>query len=223
MCGRFALFAMGESLARQFGVPGTPSLAPRYNIAPSQAVPTVRVQASGGGREVASLRWGLIPSWAKDPDIGNRMINARSETAREKPAFRGAFRRRRCLIPASGFYEWQRRERRKQPYFVKMRDDRPFAFAGLWERWQGPDEAVVESCTILTTAANAVVAPIHDRMPVIVPPSEYGRWLDPALQDTEPLESLLAPFPPEEMAAYPVGFKVNAPSNDDAECVAPLS
>jgi len=223
MCGRFALFTLSENLARQFGVSGAPAVSPRYNIAPSQAVDAVRAAATGGGREVASLRWGLVPSWAKDAAIGNRMINARSETVREKPAFRNAFRRRRCLIPASGFYEWQRREGQKQPYFVTMRDERPFAFAGLWDRWQGPDETAIESCTILTTAANAVVAPIHDRMPVIVSAAEYERWLDPALQDTEPLDGLLVPFPSEEMAAYPVSAKVNAPSNDDAECVAPLS
>lgn len=223
MCGRFALFTLSENLARQLGVSATSSLAPRYNIAPSQPVTAVRASATGSGREFASLRWGLIPSWARDPGIGNRMINARSETVREKPAFRNAFRRRRCLIPASGFYEWQRREGRKQPYFVKMRDGRLFAFAGLWDRWQGPDETAIETCTILTTAANAVLAPIHDRMPVIVPDAEYERWLDPALQDTTSLDRLLAPFPPEEMGAYPVSARVNAPSNDDAECVAPLS
>ena len=204
MCGRFALYAKGEILAEEFGVSARPAGPPRHNIAPSQDVAAVRAVPAGGVREIALLRWGLVPFWSKDLAIGSRLINARSETVREKPSFRDAFRRRRCLIPASGFYEWLRKEGGKQPYYVRMRDERPFAFAGLWDRWEGPAGGAVESCTILTTAANDVLAPIHDRMPVILPRAEYGKWLDPALTDTDSLVPLLAPFRPDEMVAYPV-------------------
>jgi putative SOS response-associated peptidase YedK len=222
MCGRFTLFEPDKVLSREFGVSGAPPLSPRYNIAPSQSVAAVRPVPEGSGRELALLRWGLIPSWSKDPAIGNRLINARAETAREKPSFRNAFKRRRCLIPANGFYEWQRLERGKRPYFVRMRDERVFAFAGLWDRWESPDEGAVETCTILTISANAVLAPIHDRMPVILPPGEYDRWLDPSLKDPDSLTPLLVPFPPEKMLAYPVSPRVNAPSADDKGCIAPL-
>ena len=222
MCGRFTLFEPDQVLAREFGVSDFPPRSPRYNIAPSQPITAVRAAPSGSGREIALLRWGLIPSWSKGPATGNRLINARAETAREKPSFRNAFRRHRCLIPTSGFYEWQRQERGKQPYFVRMRNGHPFAFAGLWDRWERPDEGAVETCTILTTAANDVLAPIHDRMPVIVPPGEYDRWLDPSLRDPDSLAPLLVPFPPEEMLAFPVSPRVNAPSTDDEGCIAPL-
>ena len=221
MCGRFTLFEADKVLSREFGVSGISPLSPRYNIAPSQPVACVRAVPAGAGREFALMRWGLIPSWSKDPAIGNRLINARSETAREKPSFRSAFRRHRCLIPASGFYEWQRRERGKQPFYIRMRDGRPFAFAGLWERWEPPDGAAVETCAILTTGANAILAPIHDRMPVIMPPGGYDRWLDPAIRDPDSVTPLLVPFPPEMMIAFPVGTRVNAPSNDDPGCVEP--
>jgi len=223
MCGRFTLFEADKVLSKEFGVSGIPLLSPRYNIAPSQPVATVRAASAGTGRELALLRWGLIPSWSKDPSIGNRLINARAETAREKPSFRNAFRRHRCLIPVSGFYEWRRLVRGKQPYFVRLRDEQLFAFAGLWDRWESPDKGVIETCTILTTAANAVLAPIHDRMPVILPPTEYARWLDPALQNTDSLGPLLVPFPPEDMMAFPVSTRVNAPSVDDEKCIAPLA
>jgi len=222
MCGRFTLFEPDKILSREFGVSGFPTLSPRYNIAPSQPVATVRAAPAGSGREVALLRWGLIPSWSKDPAIGNRLINARAETVREKPSFRNAFRRHRCLIPASGFYEWQRQERAKQPYFVRMRNERVFAFAGLWDRWERPDEGAIETCTILTISANAVLAPIHDRMPVIVPTMEYDRWLDTSLKNPDSLAPLLVPFPPEEMLAFPVSPRVNTPSTDDEGCIAPL-
>jgi putative SOS response-associated peptidase YedK len=222
MCGRFTLFEADKVLSRGFGVSGIPPLSPRYNIAPSQPVAAVRATPTGEGRELAFLRWGLIPSWSKDPAIGNRLINARAETAQEKPSFRSAFRRHRCLIPTNGFYEWQRLERGKQPYFVRMRDGQLFAFAGLWDRWESPDKDVIETCTILTTAANTVLAPIHDRMPVILPPTEYARWLDPALRDPDSLAPLLVPFPPEEMLAFPVSPRVNAPTVDDEKCIAPL-
>jgi putative SOS response-associated peptidase YedK len=222
MCGRFTLFEPDKVLAREFGVSDFPPRSPRYNIAPSQPITAVRATPTGSGREIALLRWGLIPSWSKDPAIGIRLINARAETAGEKPSFRNAFRRHRCLIPASGFYEWLRWERGKQPYFVRMRDGHPFAFAGLWDRWESPDEGAVETCAILTTAANDVLAPIHDRMPVILPSGEYDRWLDPSLLNTDSLAPLLVPFPPEEMLAYPVNPRVNAPSTDDEGCIAPL-
>jgi Uncharacterized conserved protein len=222
MCGRFTLFEADKILSKEFGVSDIPTLSPRYNIAPSQPVTAVRATFTGSGRELALLRWGLIPSWSKDPAIGNRLINARAETASEKPSFRNAFRRHRCLIPASGFYEWRRQERGKQPYFVRMRDERLFSFAGLWDRWESPDKGVIETCTILTTVANAVLAPIHDRMPVILPPREYDRWLDPALRDPDSLAPLLVPFPPEEMLAFPVSPRVNTPTVDDEKCISPL-
>jgi len=222
MCGRFTLFEADKILSREFGVFGIPLLSARYNIAPSQPVAAVRATPAGSGREIALFRWGLIPSWSKDAAIGNRLINARAETAREKPSFRNAFRRHRCLIPANGFYEWQRQERGKQPYYVRMRDERLFAFAGLWDRWESPDKGVIETCTILTTVANAVLAPIHDRMPVILPPTKYAQWLDPALPNTDSLVPLLVPFPPEDMLALPVNPRVNSPTVDDEKCIAPL-
>jgi len=222
MCGRFTLFESGRVLSENFGLGEIPPMKPRFNIAPSQTVAAVRTSPAGGARELAFLRWGLIPSWAKDRSIGSRMINARAETVREKPAFRNAFRRRRCLVPANGFYEWQRREDRKQPYYIRMRDERIFAFAGLWDRWEGEEGSVVETCAILTTAANRVLVPVHDRMPVILDPGMYDRWLDPTTPDPGSLAPLLVPFPTEEMVAFPIGSRVNSPSVDDEGCIAPL-
>ena len=219
MCGRFTLFEADKILSKEFGVSGIPPMSPRYNIAPSQPVAAVRVAPAGTNRELALLRWGLIPSWSKDTAIGNRLINARAETAREKPSFRNAFKRHRCLISANGFYEWQRLERGKQPFYIRMRDGHPFAFAGLWDRWESPDEGVIETCAILTTAANTALAPIHDRMPVILPSTEYGRWLGPSLQDADSLEALLMPFPAENMISYPVSSRVNSPAVDDEGCI----
>ena len=167
------------------------------------------------------MRWGLIPSWATDPAIGNRLANARSESVLEKPAFRAAMRRRRCLIPADGFYEWKKNGRNKQPYLIGLRDGRLFAFAGLWEAWEGADHSYVESCTILTTTPNELMAPIHDRMPVILPAEAYGPWLDPAVPPAEVL-AWLRPLPADQMTAYPVSTLVNNPRNDRPECVAPL-
>jgi putative SOS response-associated peptidase YedK len=209
-------------LSKFFHLGEIPSLKPRFNVAPSQPVAAVRTSSPGGARELAFLRWGLIPSWAKDPSIGSRMINARAETVHEKPAFRNAFRRKRCLVPANGFYEWQRQERRKQPFYVRMRDERIFAFAGLWDRWEGEDGSVAETCAILTTAANAALVPVHDRMPVILEPGAYDRWLDLSSGDPASLAPLLVPFPPEEMVAFPVGLRVNDPSVDDEGCIVPL-
>ncbi len=196
-----------------------PLLAPRYNIAPSQPVPVVR--AADAGREWVNLRWGLVPSWAKDAKLAQ--INARAETAPDKPMFRSAFRKRRCLIPASGFYEWQATGgKRKQPFCIRLADDKPFAFAGLWERWEGPD-GPVESCCILTTEANDLVRPIHDRMPVILDPRHFDQWLDPKQRDAAALAPLLRPFAVDAMKAYPVSPWVNDPRHDDARCLEPAA
>lgn len=223
MCGRFALFSPEEILAAMFGLEGAGFPPPSYNIAPSRAVAAVRIAPEGRARrELVQLRWGLVPSWAKDPAIGNRMINARAETAPEKPAFRSAFRRRRCLVPADGFYEWRKAGARKQPYFVRMADGRPFAFAGLWERWEGPSGEVA-SCTLLTTGPNDLLAPIHDRMPVILSPADFGPWLDPEIQASATLLPLLRPFPPDAMVAFPVRTLVNNPAADDPRCIEPAA
>ena len=220
MCGRFTLRAPASVVAEQFGLFELEPFTPRFNIAPTQPVAAVRLTAedSPPQRELVWLHWGLIPSWAKDPKIGARMINARSETAAEKPAFRAAFRRRRCLVAADGFYEWQRRGGRKQPYFIRMKDDRPFAFAGLWEHWEGADGTVISSCTLLTTGPNELMEPIHNRMPVILAAGDYDRWLDPAVEQAGPLAPLLRPYPGDEMVAYPVGTYVNSPTHDDPGC-----
>jgi putative SOS response-associated peptidase YedK len=221
MCGRYTLSAAGEQVAGQFGLAEAPQLAPRYNIAPTQMVPVVR--AGPGGRELAMLRWGLVPSWAKDLSIGARMINARAETAAEKPAFRSALRQRRCLVVADGFYEWQQAPAGKQPFYFRVHGGAPCGLAGLWEIWRGPDDTPVQTCTILTTRANPLLAPIHERMPVILPPDQYGLWLDPDMRDAGPLEHLFEPFPAEAMDSYPVGKGVNKVSNDSRDLIAPLA
>jgi putative SOS response-associated peptidase YedK len=223
MCGRFTLRTAGKVLAAVFQLPQVPQLPFPYNIAPTQVVAAVRQAAGSGLRELVQLRWGLIPSWAEDKKIGARLINARAETAATKPSFRSAFRHRRCLLLADGFYEWQRLDGKKQPFYLRLRDDRPFAFAGLWESWTGPDGEVIESGALLTTEANATVRPVHDRMPVILAAADYARWLDPAAQKPEALQPLLRPYPAEEMTAYPVSTRVNAPRNDDAKCIEALA
>jgi len=212
-------------VAAQFGLFEMPPFTPRFNIAPTQPVAVVRCSPgeSNPDRELVWLRWGLIPSWAKDPAIGSRMINARAETAAQKPAYRAAFRRRRCLVVADGFYEWERTGRPRQPHFIRMQDDQPFAFAGLWESWQGPDDGPIESCTLLTTEPNELVEPIHNRMPVILPPDDYDQWLDPSVQRPEPLAPLLRPFPSDQMIAYPVSTYVNSPTRDDPRCIERLA
>ena len=224
MCGRFTLRVPASVVAQQFSLFEEPSWRPRFNIAPSQPVLAVRLASGPGepGREGVPLRWGLIPSWAGDPAIGNRLINARAETAAEKPAFRAAWLRRRCLVAADGFYEWQRQGKQRQPHFICMRDGRPFAFAGLWESWEGPDHSAVESCTLLTTEANDLVRTIHDRMPVIVAPADYARWFDPATPRTE-LSALLGPYPSDSMTAWPVSTLVNSPGNEDPRCIEPAA
>jgi putative SOS response-associated peptidase YedK len=221
MCGRYTLASPTERLAEEFGVDAASiELAPNYNVAPTQQVAAVLDE--GGQRRLEVLRWGLIPPWADDPGIGSRMINARSETAPGKPSFRRAFRERRCLIPADGFYEWQRTNGAKQPYYIHMEDGRPFAFAGLWESWSKGGEGEVRTCTILTTGANALVGEVHDRMPVILAHDAYDVWLDPASERDE-LTGLLAPYPVDEMEAYPVSRFVNSPSNNDPRCIEPAA
>jgi putative SOS response-associated peptidase YedK len=227
MCGRFTLVTADQDLAVQFNLPAVPDLEPRYNIAPTQPVAAVRIAPEERRRELVMLQWGLVPFWAKDPKIGARMINARSETAAEKPAFRAAFRRRRCLVLADGFYEWQKQNGSKQPYYIQMEDKGAFAFAGLWERWQSKGEndesaSVVESCTLLTTQPNDLVRAVHNRMPVILKPEDYALWLDPEVQDAQLLKPLLGVYPAEEMAAHPVSRWVNKPQHDDPACIEPL-
>jgi putative SOS response-associated peptidase YedK len=221
MCGRFSLRAPGPVLARQLHLPDVPVLAPRYNIAPTQEVAVVRQQEAG--RTFAHMRWGLIPGWAGDPAIGARMINARAETVVEKPAFRVAFIRQRCLIPADGFYEWQRVDGQRQPFYIHLHREQPFAFVGLWESRRGADGTVIDSCTLLTTEANGVLRPIHARMSVILQPDDYVRRLDPELQQPDPLPALLQPYPEAEMSLYPVSTHVNRATNDDPQCIAPAA
>lgn len=220
MCGRFSQSQSAETIAQVFQV-AVPRLAPRYNIAPTQPVATVLQNPEHQDRQFKMLHWGLIPSWAKDPRMGVRLINARAETVAEKPSFRSAFRHRRCLVLADGFYEWQQQEnqKQKQPYYFRLQDGCPFAFAGLWERWQPADGEAIESCTLLTTEANELMRPIHNRMPVILDPKNYDLWLNPEMKQWESLEALLCPYPTEEMTAYPVSKVVNKPVNDSAECI----
>jgi putative SOS response-associated peptidase YedK len=218
MCGRFTLRSPPQAVAEAFALPDVPELFPRFNIAPGEPVAVVRQKARAEGRELVLLRWGLIPPWAGDPSIGDRLVNARSETAATKPSFRRAFRSRRCLVVADGFYEWRRTNGRKQPYFVGLKNDRPFGLAGLWEQWEKGDDPV-ESCTVLTTEANELMHPIHERMPVILPPDQYGLWLDPRCQDTDKLAKLLRPYPWKDLLAYRVSTLVNDPRNDVPQCV----
>lgn len=222
MCGRFTLFASMPALSDRFGAPPAEELSPRYNIAPAQRILAVRPSPATGMREFTRLRWGLVPSWSRDPTIGNRLINARAETAPSKAAFRSAFRSRRCLLPSSGFYEWMRLVGGKQPYFIRLRDGEPFALAGLWEPGTAGGEAQPETCAILTTEANAVVSPIHDRMPVIVRREHYGRWLDSGPESADSLKGVLEPYSPEEMETWPVAPFVNNPKVDDKSCIDPV-
>ena len=190
-----------------------------YNIAPSQDIAAVR--SVDGRRHMALLRWGLVPSWAKAAKTGYRMINARAETVADKPSFRTAFRQRRCLIPADGFYEWGQTCNGRQPYHICMKDRRVFAFAGIWERWQGDGE-VIDSCSIIVTAANETIRPVHDRMPVIVSPHDYTAWLDPESRDPEAMKPFLRAWPADEMETFPVSTRVNRPVNNDERCIESL-
>jgi putative SOS response-associated peptidase YedK len=216
MCGRYELHTHPAALALAFGLPFPPSMRPRYNIAPTQDVPVIR-HNKDAERELAHVRWGLVPRWAKDPAIGAKMINARSETVAEKPSFRMAFKHHRCLIPADGFYEWKATASgHKQPIHIGMADGAPFAFAGLMERWLSPAGEVLDSCTIVTTQSNALLSPLHDRMPVIIAPAAYTRWLDVANMD---VTDLLSPYPAEAMTYYPVSLRINSVRNDDPKLI----
>lgn len=205
-------------LASLFDVDEPQNYRPRFNIAPTQVVPVVR-SGPDGHREWAPCRWGLIPSWANDLKIGARMINARSETAAEKPSFRKALSTRRCLIPADGFFEWAKTPEGKQPFHIRFSDRRPFAFGGLWERWQQGPGDTIDSFTILTTSPNAVTAPIHNRMPVILAPEAWDEWLEDEPLMVERREILFNPFSPEDMEAVAVSKRVNSPANDDVGCL----
>ena len=220
MCGRYELHTHPAALALAFGLAHPPAISPRYNIAPMQEVPVVRL-ARTGERELAQVRWGLVPRWAKDPSIGARMINARAETLAEKPAFRTSLRRHRCLMPADGFYEWKAVPGAgKQPYHIGMKDGALFALAGLTERWLSPEGETLDTCTIVTTQANALLDPLHDRMPLIIAPADYERWLDVRNDD---VAGLLVPYPSDAMAYYPISTRVNAVRNDDAQVIEPAA
>ena len=219
MCGRFALTISPTALAKLFQLDDVSSLEASYNIAPSQSVASVVQPEDSSERILKLFRWGLIPHWAQDSAIGNRMINARSETVAEKPAFRSAYKSKRCLIPADGFYEWQKLTTGKQPWFIHLRDQIPMAFAGLYQHWRAPDDTVIESCTILTTAANDKIKPIHDRMPVIIDPTDFPLWLDNTTYKPKDLEKLLQPFPSDKMTTYPVSTFVNSPRNNSSQCL----
>ena len=219
MCGRFTLRTPTPVLLRQFRVETAPTLIARYNIAPTQEVAAIRISPESGEREMSMLRWGLVPFWADDPSIGSRMINARSETAATKPAYRKAMRQRRCLVLADGYYEWDG----KRPYWIRLNDESPFAMAGLWESWRGSDgfqsAEPLESCAILTTDANQLTEEIHDRMPVILDAMDADRWLDPTIDDPRQLQPLLTPFASDRMRMDAVNPLVNNARNEDPRCI----
>ena len=221
MCGRYTLRTPIDVLAEGFEIQEYPSsIIPNYNVAPTQEVAGLVEEEEK--RKLEMFHWGLIPSWAKDPAIGNKMINARAETVAEKPSFRSAFKKRRCLILADGFYEWQKTYDGKQPYHIKMEDDSPFAFAGLWEVWDKYGEEI-RSGTIITTDANDLMNEIHHRMPVILHPEDYGLWLDPDFDEKEALTALLKPYPSDAMEAYPVSRRVNKPANNEPSVLEPVA
>ena len=220
MCGRYSLIADIQDLARQFEFDGTGfENSPRYNVAPTQSVLTVTY---GEERRAECMRWGLIPSWAKDASIGNRMINARRETVAQKPSFRSALQRRRCLVLADGFYEWQKVGKSKRPMRIVLKSREPFAFAGLWETWRNPAGETVRSCTIITTAANDLLRPIHERMPVILPRELEEFWLDGDVTDAAALTDVLSPYPNEAMEVYQVSPLVNKATNNGADLIVPV-
>jgi putative SOS response-associated peptidase YedK len=221
MCGRFTLTVDPAQLQDFFTEYDFPSqFAPRFNIAPTQPVLAI---PNDGSNRADFFMWGLIPSWAKDPDIGNRLINARGETLAEKPSFRGSYKYKRCLILADGFYEWKAQPgtKVKVPYFIHMKNRQPFAFAGLWDEWHSSDGSQIRSFTIVTTGPNELMASIHNRMPVILPPDAYAQWIDPAVRTPDSLQALIKPYPAGGMVAYPVSTLVNSPQNDRPECIVP--
>lgn len=220
VCGRITLTTPPDLLADEIGLTLPAGLAPRYNIAPTQPVLVVPNREP---RSAGLVRWGLIPSWARDPRIGSRLINARAETLAERPSFRVPLERRRCLVLADGFYEWKRDGRSRTPIYFRLASGRPFAFAGLWDIWRSPTGGQVGSCAIVTTAPNELVAPIHDRMPVILPRDAWDRWIDPRPLPPDSLADLLAPYPADELLSYPVSPLVNSPDNDRPECIQPIA
>jgi putative SOS response-associated peptidase YedK len=223
VCGRYRLSRRKQVVEEHFdAVSSEEDWSPRYNIAPTQTIPVVRQNPKEPIRELSLMRWGLIPSWSKDSSGAARMINARSETASTIPAFRDAMMSRRCLIPADGFYEWMRTEYAKQPYCFEVGEGELFAFAGLWERWKDPTGPWIKTCSILTTIPNAVTAPVHDRMPVILDPDGYDLWLYPCMTNVGPVSELLKPFDARLMRCYPVSTRINSVVNDDEECSLPV-
>lgn len=220
MCGRYRLARKKEILAETFAVENDVDWIPRYNVAPGQNVAVVRQDATRPGRSFSLMRWGLIPFWAKDANAGYKMINARAETLTEKPAFREPMQSRRCLIPADGFYEWSKKDKEKSPYCFALADDSIFAFAGIWDRWKNPKGEPVETCSIITTSPNSLVADIHDRMPVILERNSYDIWLDPGLKRADDLLGLLQPYRSDTMRRYRVSSRVNHVKNEDPECAA---
>jgi putative SOS response-associated peptidase YedK len=224
MCGRYTLSSPSDDLALLFDLPELPLLPPRYNLAPTQEAAVVRVARPDGPRRLDLLKWGLIPYWAKEAKIGNRMINARAESAAEKPAYRWSFEKKRCLIPTDGFYEWKKAGKAKQPYLIRRADQKPFAFAGLWSSWRDPAQGgrTVDTFTILTTSANDLLRPLHDRMPVIVDPENFELWLDPRIKDAARLQPLLVPHEVDGFEAFRVNRLVNSAANDEPGCIEPL-
>jgi putative SOS response-associated peptidase YedK len=222
MCGRYRLSRREQLIQEYFDTAEEVDWEPRYNIAPSQMVPIIRQDGAKPERHFSLARWGLIPYWAKDASVGYKMINARAETAAEKPAFKKSLQFRRCLIPADGFYEWPRRVKAKQAFHFALRDDSLFAFAGLWDRWRTSDGTTLETCTILTTTPNKLLADVHDRMPVILPPASYDLWLDPGFRDLAATSEMLQPYDARQMQRYPVSPRVNNVANDDLQCSQPI-
>ena len=220
MCGRYVITSSPEAIRALFRYPEQPNFPPRYNVAPTQAVPIVRISERALG--FALVRWGLIPGWVKDPRDFSLLINARGETLGEKPAFRNAMQRRRCLFPADGFYEWKADGERKRPHFIRPRAGGPIAFAGLWETWMGPNGEEVDTACIVTTRANRTLAPIHDRMPVVIAPEAFDLWLDAARVDAATAAALIAPAPEDLFEAYEISTAVNRTANDSAALIAPL-
>jgi putative SOS response-associated peptidase YedK len=220
MCGRYTIIASPEALRALFRYEEQPNFPPRYNVAPTQPIAIVRLV--DGKRHFALVRWGLLPSWVKDPKTFTLLINARGESAAEKPAFRAAMKRRRCLIPADGFYEWQAAGERKRPFYVHAKSGAPLAFAGLWETWTGPNGEELETAAIVTTRANRTLAPIHERMPVIVPPEGFDLWLDGATVDTTAAAALIQPAPDNLLNAYEISTAVNRTANDNPKLLEPV-
>jgi putative SOS response-associated peptidase YedK len=212
MCGRYSITSAPEAIRALFRFEETPDFPPRYNVAPTQPIPVVRLM--DGKRRFALMRWGLVPSWVKDPGAFSLLINARGETVCDKPAFRNAMKYRRCLIPADGFYEWQAGARGKQPFYIRPKSGAPMAFAGLWETWIGPNGEELDTAAVVTTRANATLSPLHDRMPVIVPPDAFELWLDCTHVDARTAEALIAPAPDDQLEFWPVSTLVNRTAND---------